>query len=85
MRRYDESPEGWQVWVGKDRKGFLDLLISHGSELWQVKEFQLNPYKVVGYGARACKSTLAASYLTLPVRTQTVDRLSDERAGWLDR
>jgi hypothetical protein len=51
MRRYDESPEGWQVWVGKDGKGFLDLLISHGSELWQVKEFQVNPYKVVGYGA----------------------------------
>ena len=56
MRRYDESPEGWQVRVGKDRKGFLDLLISHGAELWQIKEFQVNPYKVVGYGA----STLAA-------------------------
>jgi len=53
MRRYDESPEGWQAWVGKDRKGFLDLLISHGSELWQIKEFQVNPYKVVGYGASA--------------------------------
>jgi len=53
MRRYDESPEGWQARVGKDRKGFLDLLISHGSELWQVKEFQVNPYKVVGYGANA--------------------------------
>jgi hypothetical protein len=53
MRRYDESPEGWQVWVGKDRKGFLDLLISHGSELWQIKEFQVNPYKVVGYGVSA--------------------------------
>jgi len=59
MRRYDESPEGWQVWVGKDRKGFLDLLISHGSELWQIKEFEVNPYKVVGYGA----STLAGQRL----------------------
>jgi len=53
MRRYDESPEGWQVSVGKDRKGFLDLLISHGSELWQIKEFEVNPCKAVGYGASA--------------------------------
>jgi hypothetical protein len=51
MRRYDESPEGWQVRIGKDRKGYLDLLISHGGELWQIKEFQVNPYQVVGYGA----------------------------------
>jgi len=33
MRRYDESPEGWQVWVGKDKKGLLDLLISHRKEM----------------------------------------------------
>jgi len=33
--------------------GFLDLVISEGSELWQIKEFQVNPYKVVGYGASA--------------------------------
>lgn len=49
--RYDEDPRGWQTWVGKDRTGFLDLLFSHGNELWHVKEFQVNPYKVVGYGA----------------------------------
>jgi len=66
MRPYDESPEGWQVWVGKDRKGFLDLLISHGAELWQIKEFQVNPYEVVGYGA----STVAAQpSLLTPHRT----------------
>jgi hypothetical protein len=59
MRRYDESTEGWQVRIGKDRKGYLDLLISHGTELWQIKEFQVNPYKVVGYGA----STLASQPL----------------------
>jgi hypothetical protein len=51
MRGYDESPEGWQVRVGKDPKGYLDLLISHWSEVGQIKEFEVNPYKVVGYGA----------------------------------
>jgi len=64
MQRYDENPEGWQVSVGKDRKGFLDLLISHGNDSWLVKEFQVNPYKVVGYGA----STLTSRCL-LPDRS----------------
>lgn len=56
MQLYDENPEGWQVRLGRDRKGFLDLLISHGNESWQVKEFQVNPYKVVGYGASTLTS-----------------------------
>jgi hypothetical protein len=86
MRRYDESPEGWQVRVGKDPKGYLDLLISHGSELWQIKEFQVNPYKVVGYGA----STLASQPLlanTSPyefgLRPLTESRMK-ELAGSMD-
>lgn len=81
MRRYDESPEGWQVRVGKDRKGW-----SHGSQLWQIKEFQVNPYKVVGYGA----STLAAQPLlpdTVPYqfgfRPLTESRMK-ELAGSID-
>lgn len=51
-RLYDRDPQGWNVLVGKDRAGFYDLLISHGSEAWQVKEYQVNPYKFVGLGSR---------------------------------
>ena len=38
--------------VGKDSSGFFDVLVSHGSESWQVKEYQVNPYKFVGLGSR---------------------------------
>ena len=51
-RQYNKDPQGWNVLVGKDRAGFYDALISHGSEGWQVKEYQVNPYKFVGLGSR---------------------------------
>jgi hypothetical protein len=51
-RRYDRDPQGWSVLVGKDMAGFFDVLISHGKEAWQVKEYQVNPYKFVGLGSR---------------------------------
>ena len=51
-RLYEKDPEGWHVLVGRDRSGFYDALISHGTEAWQVKEYQVNPYKFVGLGSR---------------------------------
>jgi hypothetical protein len=51
-RLYDKDPQGWKVLVGKDKMGFYDVLISHGAEAWQVKEYQVNPYKFVGLGSR---------------------------------
>jgi len=51
-RLYDKDPEGWRVLVGKDKSGFYDALISHGTEAWQVKEYQVNPYKFVGLGSK---------------------------------
>jgi hypothetical protein len=54
---YDKDPQGWRVLVGKDRFGFYDVLFSHGTEAWQVKEYQVNPYKMVGLGSRLPSST----------------------------
>ena len=51
-RLYDKDPQGWNVLVGKDSAGFFDVLISHQKEAWQVKEYQVNPYKFVGLGSR---------------------------------
>lgn len=51
-RRYDKDPEEWRVLVGRDRSGFYDALISHRTEAWHVKEYQVNPYKFVGLGSR---------------------------------
>ena len=49
---YDKDPQGWRVLVGQDRSGFYDVLVSHGAEAWQVKEYQVNPYKYVGLGSK---------------------------------
>jgi hypothetical protein len=51
-RLYDKNPQGWSISVGKDRAGFFDVLISNGAKAWQVKEYQVNPYKFVGLGSR---------------------------------
>jgi len=57
-RLYDKNPEGWRVLVGRDRSGFYDALISHGAEAWQLKEYQVNPYKFVGLGSRLPNPTV---------------------------
>jgi len=51
-RLYDKDPQDWRVLVGKDRFGFYDVLISHGIQAWQVKEYMVNPYKFVGLGSK---------------------------------
>jgi len=51
-RLYDKDPQGWRVLTGRDGHGFYDLLISHGTEAWQLKEYQVNPYKFVGLGSK---------------------------------
>lgn len=43
--------------VGKDKAGFYDVLISHGTKAWQIKEYQVNPYKFVGLGSKLPGST----------------------------
>lgn len=51
-RLYDKDPQGWRVLAGRDGHGFYDLLISHETEAWHLKEYQVNPYKFVGLGSR---------------------------------
>jgi len=51
-RLYDKDPKDWNVLVGRDRAGFYDILFSHGAKAWQVKEYQVNPYRFVGLGAK---------------------------------
>ena len=52
IRLYDKDPQGWNVLVGRDKAGFYDILFSHGTKAWQIKEYQVNPYKFVGLGAK---------------------------------
>ncbi|MEM2942584.1 MAG: hypothetical protein QXT81_04090 [Candidatus Bathyarchaeia archaeon] len=51
-KSYDSNPLGWSIHVGRDRRNFSQILVSHGSQLWILKEEWINPYKSVGFGAR---------------------------------
>ncbi|MBO3802730.1 MAG: hypothetical protein JTT11_02460 [Candidatus Brockarchaeota archaeon] len=56
MKRYDKNPRGWRVYVGKGAGGYQNLLFAHdtgsGSQLFQIKQHYLSPYKTLGLGAR---------------------------------
>jgi hypothetical protein len=66
--------------VGKDKLGFYDVLISHGAQAWQVKEYQVNPYKFVGLGSRIPSSTrgpLIASEHPFGFRPISLDKMKE--------
>lgn len=66
--------------VGKDRLGFYDVLISHGTEAWQVKEYQVNPYKYVGLGSKLPSSTpgpLISQEYPFGLRPVGLDRMQE--------
>ena len=52
LKRYDSNPSGWRVFVGRDRRGHFDLVVSHNSDIWLIKEEQINPFRSVGLGVR---------------------------------
>jgi hypothetical protein len=52
LNRYSVDPKGWRVLVGRDPKGYDDLIVIHGPDLWQIKEFKLNPYESTGLGVK---------------------------------
>ncbi|MGQ9718678.1 MAG: hypothetical protein ACUVWK_02360 [Nitrososphaerales archaeon] len=50
FRRYNQQPRGWHVFVRRDQKGYYDTIIVHDKDLWFMKEEQINPYELVGFG-----------------------------------
>lgn len=55
-KKYDKDPEGWSVYVSRDREKFHDTLITHDDELWYIKEYSINPYKSIGLAERKRES-----------------------------
>ncbi|MGQ4834738.1 MAG: hypothetical protein ACP6IS_12710 [Candidatus Asgardarchaeia archaeon] len=49
---YSSNPFGWKVYVGKDKNGFYDILVVHKDTMWIIKEFQVNPYKTIGFALK---------------------------------
>jgi len=50
FRRYNQQPRGWHVLVRRDQKGYYDTIFVHDKDLWFIKEEQINPYELVGFG-----------------------------------
>jgi len=67
LKRYDSNPSGWRVLVGRDRRGYYDLVVSHGSDVWLMKEEQINPLHSVGFGLRDKATSLDAIERLSPV------------------
>ena len=55
LKTYEEDPQGWHIFLGRDKKGYYNTNIIHQSDLWLIKEEIINPYETVGY---ALKTTL---------------------------
>ncbi|MEM2901323.1 MAG: hypothetical protein QXO32_01115 [Candidatus Bathyarchaeia archaeon] len=51
LRRYERSPKGWRVTVSRDRAGHRDVIVTHGTHVWLIKEHEINPFKSVGFAA----------------------------------
>ena len=84
---YDKDPRDWRVLVGKDKFGFYDVLISNGTQAWQVKEYQVNPYKFVGLGSKlpgATSHMLATGEHPFGLRSVALDEMK-ELAGIMDQ
>lgn len=79
-RLYDKDPQDWNVLVGRDRAGFYDILFSHGTKAWQIKEYQVNPYKFVGLGAKlrnVSEPALGTPNYPFGLRPISVDLIKD--------
>jgi len=70
LKRYDSSPSGWRVFVGRDKRGHYDLIVSQDSDVWFVKEEQINPFRSVGFGMRTKAANL-----------ETIEKLSPATFG----
>ncbi len=52
IKKYNSNPNNWRMIFGKDNHGHYNTAIAQDSELWLIKEEQINPYKFVGYGTK---------------------------------
>ena len=62
-KQYNKDPEGWRVYVSKDKDLFTDVLITHHHELWYLKEYSINPYKSIGVSEHLNEGDFEHPYL----------------------
>lgn len=52
LEEYNRRPKGWRVFTSRDPVGHLNTVFIHGGKVWFLKEEQVNPYELVGFGVR---------------------------------
>ncbi|MEM3676879.1 MAG: hypothetical protein QW176_01885 [Candidatus Bathyarchaeia archaeon] len=80
LEKYNRDPKGWRVFSAKDPKGYYDLLIIHGSDVWMIKEHHINPFKSVGYALKVKDRKASSSLPNTPdfgFRPVPQDRLEE--------
>ncbi len=82
-KSYDSNPMGWSVLVGRDSRNFNQILISHGSQAWMLKEELINPYRSVGFGVElaggveALRGTVPQQFGLRPLNKRQIGELAD--------
>jgi len=51
-KKYNRDPDGWKAWYSVDEDRNIEWMINRDKELWMIKEFRVNPLKVIGVGGR---------------------------------
>nr|MDO8099504.1 hypothetical protein [Candidatus Njordarchaeota archaeon] len=51
-RKYESDPKNWRLFWSIDKKGYNDLLVAKDSDIWWLKEAQINPLLSVGCGVK---------------------------------
>ncbi|MEM3383449.1 MAG: hypothetical protein QXL52_05535 [Nitrososphaerales archaeon] len=50
FKLYNKDPIGWYILIRRDQKGYYDTTIVHKKDVWLIKEEQINPYELIGFG-----------------------------------
>ncbi|MEM4298195.1 MAG: hypothetical protein QW815_07500 [Nitrososphaerota archaeon] len=75
IQEYNKDPTGWRVYVGRDVRGYTDLIFTHGRDVWFLKEEAISPYENVGLGIKSvmARDGLAPSLPTFGFRPLSKD------------
>ncbi|MCP8317029.1 MAG: hypothetical protein H3Z51_09260 [archaeon] len=81
---YNKKPRGWHVFIKKDQRGYYDTIVVHGKDVWFIKEEQVKPYELIGFGIKeeiedkeAFKSIRPYQFGFRPVSGELVDNIME--------
>ncbi|MHA1734228.1 MAG: hypothetical protein ACTSU5_20005 [Promethearchaeota archaeon] len=52
-KRFDQDPEDWRVYGGRDQRGNSDIFIQQHPHIWQIKLKPVDPFRNIAFGSPA--------------------------------